>query len=110
MICDNLTSETFQAYQYCSKQEFYPDPADEQDRKFVTWTKIQSEMLYQGEVDKEGLRDGRGITIVPGEGINFGYYKHGLFHGHFISITSQGEQFIEHYSDGLRSSRTSMIM
>ena len=41
----------------------------------------EEESIYQGDVDRSGRPNGRGIMMEPCGGIDLGYWKEGMRHG-----------------------------
>jgi len=41
---------------------------------------------WQGEKDPDGQRDGRGVGVAPGKGIEVGYHKANKKHGQMLKI------------------------
>ena len=63
-----------------------------EERTFKWWTELgEDKCLYQGDVDKNGKPDGKGIMLEPSGGIDIGYWKLGNRHGHFLSIDEDGQ-------------------
>ena len=58
------------------------------------------DIRYQGELDKDGLRDGRGISLEPGSVLVIGRFKKDQNHGYCTWITHKGEVSNAIYSDG----------
>ena len=49
-------------------------------------------VYFQGELNANGLRDGRGVTISPGTGLYIEYWKKGVRHGPSVIIRSTGDK------------------
>ena len=75
------------------KQEkliFQAFPYHNPNRHFVTWKRIAKQIIYQGELNEKGERDGRGITITSGFSMTVGNYKEGKLHGLGFSMAVDG--------------------
>lgn len=86
----------------CGPQDGYLPP----NPRFSAWTKLTFENsrqhIYQGELNQEGQKDGRGVTIVPGVLLDIGYYKNGQMHGQILSFRKDGSKYLFMYKEGLR--------
>ena len=72
--------------------DFGSTPAEEPTthRNFRGWTELGDGRWYQGEVNINGERDGRGLTIDPSQFCTVALYKNGYHHGPFMRIFKDG--------------------
>ena len=102
---------------------FGPAPTDylNSRRTFVAWkikqffdpkdNQAKIDVLYQGEVDEQKKRDGRGISIDPslnGPKLVIGRFRQDKYHGHCFFISADGSKSAGFYLDGVLTEETNL--
>ena len=51
-------------------------------------------IIYQGEWNSRNQRDGKGVTIIPGDSVVIGYYKNDNIYGQYLKFDIFGDKII----------------
>ena len=68
-------------------------------RKFQEWQQISEKRYYQGDINKNGQKDGQGILIEPSR-LVISYWKSDKPHGSFTILFPDGVVQIGTFRDG----------
>lgn len=76
-----------------------PDDYDNSNRHYKIWHQTKGGNYYQGETDKDGKPDGRGIFIRPEDQVVFVHFKKSVLHGRALVFFSTGQKEIGSFKD-----------
>ena len=82
--------------------DYKPFPLPDHVNRTFKRVKYQNGSRYEGELNEQGIPDGRGIGLLHSGNLYEGYFKDGEFNGRGRLITKSGELIDGEWKDSLK--------